>query len=75
MMGSATWFIWAGLAWVAVMILAITAIISVARSTVLSPTAKAVWIALAVVAPFFGAIAWFIYRSTESGTRDPVTRS
>ena len=73
MTGVATWMMWFGAVWIGVMILAVAAIISVARSAGLSSTAKAVWIALAVVVPLLGAVAWFIYRATEGGTRDPVT--
>ncbi|MHA7141168.1 PLDc N-terminal domain-containing protein [Arthrobacter sp. Bz4] len=72
MTGVSTLMVWVGLVWVGVMILAIAAIISVARSAGLSSTAKALWIALAVVVPLFGAVAWFIYRATEACTSDPV---
>lgn len=75
MTGLATWMMWFGLGWLAVVILAGAAIVSVARSTEVDSTAKAVWIALAVVVPFFGAIAWFIYRATNAGTGDPVPHS
>ena len=72
MLGLGTWMVWIVVAWAALAGLALAAIVSIARSAGLPSTAKAVWIALVVVVPLFGAAAWFVYRAIEPGSQQAL---
>lgn len=61
--------IWEGLP-VAILIvgllLALNAVIGIARSTDLSGTAKALWVVFALLVPIVGAVAWFLYNKVTA---------